>query len=293
MADKRKPWIKWFTRDWRSNAKLRMCSYGARGLWADMISLMAEAERFGFLIINGVVPTCRQLSGLLGGTEKEVAKLRTELGDANVYSVTGEAMPEDIRALIPPDMPDGVIFSRRMVKDAAKAERDRQNGKGGGNPNLVGLDKAPDNPPDKGPDNPPDKGPVNVGVNPPANPQSQSQNQSKNSEAKASGAGAPLGSDLKARLFGPGVDWLQTVTGKSNARCRSLIGKWRKIYGDDAGLIDLLAEAQRLNIEGPESWFPEAIKHRRALADGDRMPRTAAEAIAMRDCDPAWAGVHR
>jgi hypothetical protein len=115
----------------------------------------------------------------------------------------------------------------------------------------------------------------------------------KNSEAKASGAQAPPCPDPKARLFGPGVDWLQAVTRKPNDRCRALIGKWRKDFGDDSALVELLAEAQRLNIEAPESWFPEAIKHRRALADGDRMPATAAEAIAMRDRDPAWAGVHR
>jgi len=72
-----------------------------------------------------------------------------------------------------------------------------------------------------------------------------------------------------------------------------MIGGWRKNFGDDAGLIELLAEARRLNIQAPESWFPEAIKRRRALAGGERLPTTAAEAIAMRDRDPAWQGVHR
>lgn len=137
MAEKRKPYIKWYTRDWRSSAKLRLCSYGARGLWADMISLMAESEHFGFLIIEGVVPTCKQLAGLLGGTERDVTKLRAELGDANVYSVTGFEMPDDVKALIPEGMPDGVILSRRMLRDKAKADKDRDNGGKGGNPKLV------------------------------------------------------------------------------------------------------------------------------------------------------------
>ena len=147
-ASARNPWIKWFTRDWRADPPLRMCSYSARGLWADLLSLMAESRHFGFLLIEGVNPTNKQLAGLLGGSEKEVAKLKGELGEANVYSVTGAAMPDDVAALIPDDMPDGVILSRRMVRDKAKADRDAQNGKGGGNPNLRGLDNRGVNPHD-------------------------------------------------------------------------------------------------------------------------------------------------
>lgn len=155
VAGKRKAWIKWFYRDWRSSARLRMCSFAARGLWADVISLMAEADPFGFLVINGVVPTAKQLAGLLGGSDREIAKLLQELRDADVYSVTGADMPDDVRSLVPEGMPAGVLISRRMVRDAAKEAQDRENGKGGGNPNLK----------------PPDKGSDNGGVNPPSNPQ--------------------------------------------------------------------------------------------------------------------------
>ena len=151
MADQRKPWVKWYTRDWRADAPLRMCSYAARGLWADMLTLMAESRHFGFLLVEGVVPTARQLAGLLGGTEREIAKLLLELRKANVYSVTGQPMPADVEVLVPADLPADVILSRRMVRDKAKAERDRANGSGGGNPKLRGRD--------------------NQGVNPHANPQ--------------------------------------------------------------------------------------------------------------------------
>lgn len=152
MADQRKPWIKWYTRDWRGKPALRMCSYAARGLWIDMLTLMAEAEHYGFLLVEGVgAPTPRQLAGLLGGTEREIAKLLAELRDANVYSVTGGELAAKIAELVPADMPAGVILSRRMVRDKAKADRDRTNGSGGGNPKL--------------------RGKVNPGVNPHANPQ--------------------------------------------------------------------------------------------------------------------------
>lgn len=152
MAEKRQPWMKWYTRDWRGNAKLRICSYAARGLWADLLSLMWESSVCGFLMIDGIVPTARQLAGLLGGSEREVTKLRHELQEAGVFSVTGvDDLPSDIVGLIPKDMPPGVIFSRRMVRDVAKADRDRTNGKEGGNPKLRDRD--------------------NRGVNPKANPQ--------------------------------------------------------------------------------------------------------------------------
>lgn len=157
--EKRLSWIKFYTRDWRADAPLRMCSYAARGLWADLITLMAESPAFGFLLVEGIAPTARQLAGLLGGTEKEIVKLLAELGAANVYSITGQPMPEDVAALVPAWMPAGVMVSRRMVRDKARADRDHRNGKGGGNPNLTTTDNPSDNPPD------------NPGVNPPPNPQ--------------------------------------------------------------------------------------------------------------------------
>jgi hypothetical protein len=133
---KRKPWFMFYTRDWRSNAKLRLCSFGARGLWADILSLMHESMHRGFLLVEGVVPTVKQLALLLGGSEKEIAALLAELGSTKVYSITGQPMPEDVEALVPSGMPPGVILSRRMVRDEFKALKDKANGASGGNPAL-------------------------------------------------------------------------------------------------------------------------------------------------------------
>lgn len=164
----RKPqaWRKWFSKDWRVDAPLRMCSFAARGLWADLLSLMHESKQCGFLFVEDIVPTPKQLVGLLGGSEKEIKALLDELGKANVYSMTGRDMPDDVKALIPAGMPDGVMLSRRMVRDEAKAAKDRENGKGGGNPNLKGGDNGggfePTGESEEG---------VKQGVNPQANPQ--------------------------------------------------------------------------------------------------------------------------
>ena len=110
------------------------------------------------------------------------------------------------------------------------------------------------------------------------------------SEANASGATAPAGSDLASKLFTEGVDWLQTVTKKPNAHCRSLIGKWRQKLGDNV-LLELLAEAQRQNIQGPEAWFTAAIKVREQQGTTGVMPKSADEAMEQFRADPAWRGV--
>lgn len=177
MSKKRQPWRKFYSKDWRGDAPLRMCSFAARGLWVDILSLMHESKHCGFLFVDEVVPTPRQLAGLLGGSEKEIKALLAELAANGVYSVTGEDMPDDVKALVPVGMPDGVMLSRRMVRDEAKAAKDRENGKGGGNPNLGGGDNRvggwegqkagqADNPPEAK-----EAQGVGQGVNPPANPQ--------------------------------------------------------------------------------------------------------------------------
>lgn len=151
MAEKQQPWGKWYWGDWRKDARLRRCCYAARGLWADMLSLMGgECDRFGYLMMEGQALGAGDLVGLLGGSEREVSKLLTELDRKRVFSRTGDAdMEDDLKAIVAADLPVGVIFSRRMLRDKAKIERDRANGKGGGNPNLKPADNGGVNPPDK------------------------------------------------------------------------------------------------------------------------------------------------
>lgn len=134
---RRQPWMKWYPSDWRADPQLRMCSYAARGLWADLLTLMHEAEPYGHLIVGSVAPSTKQLAALLGATPKETEALLRELGEAGVFS-RNEA---------------GVIYSRRMVRDWEKAEADRKNGRNGGNPALKGGVNPPHNPTTPGPDN--------------------------------------------------------------------------------------------------------------------------------------------
>lgn len=135
MTEKRQPWMKWYPADWR-DPRLRMCSLAARGLWADMISYMHEGEPYGHLTVAGVAVSAADLASLVGQSPADVRKALAELESKSVYSTTES----------------GVIFSRRMVRDKVKAERDKENGKGGGNPKITASDKRWVNPQDNGED---------------------------------------------------------------------------------------------------------------------------------------------
>jgi hypothetical protein len=86
-----------------------------------MMCIMHEGEPYGHLLVSGRPPTAKQLAVLCGISNSECERFLAELELAGVYSKT-EA---------------GVIYSRRMVRDKAKLDKDRENGKGGGNPNLL------------------------------------------------------------------------------------------------------------------------------------------------------------
>ena len=135
MSEKRQPWMKWYPADWR-DPRLRLCSLAARGLWADMLSYMHEGEPYGHLTIAGVRVETDDLAKLVGQPLGDVKRALAELEAKSVFSRTDS----------------GAIYSRRMVRDKAKSDADKENGKGGGNPKLLGKDKPGVNPPDNGQD---------------------------------------------------------------------------------------------------------------------------------------------
>ncbi len=94
------PWIKFFVADWLSDEALRSCSVEARGLWADMICLMAKSDRHGYLLIGGKPARGEQLARICGLTPQRTSELMDELHASGVFSFDQET-----------------IISRRMVKD--------------------------------------------------------------------------------------------------------------------------------------------------------------------------------
>ncbi|MCV2865011.1 hypothetical protein [Defluviimonas sp. WL0075] len=117
MAD---PWLKFYTSDWRSDPRLRMCGIAARGLWIEMICIMHEATPYGHLLVSGQRPTDAQLAVQVGTTPDQITALLGELESAGVFSRTRQ----------------GVIYSRRLTRMAKKAATARNNGRKGGNPTL-------------------------------------------------------------------------------------------------------------------------------------------------------------
>lgn len=116
------PWFKFFPGNWIGDTQLRLCTPAARGLLIDCLCMMHEGKRRGYLeTANGRPIDDDMLSRLSGTFKGDVYTLRTELIENGVLSV-GE---------------DGVAYSRRMVKDSAKALKCSKAGKdGGGNPSL-------------------------------------------------------------------------------------------------------------------------------------------------------------
>lgn len=99
------PWMKFYPRDWRGDQALRMVSLAARGLWVECLCVMHEAKPYGYLVVNGRPVGDDALARMVGASGDEVRSLVTELREAGVFDVTGE----------------GVIFSRRMVRDQERS----------------------------------------------------------------------------------------------------------------------------------------------------------------------------
>jgi hypothetical protein len=137
MAD---PFLKFYTSDWRSDPRLKMCSAGARGVWIEMICLMHEANPYGHLLVHGQPPNEAQLASLTGIPIAELTDYLGELERMGVFSTTRE----------------GVIYSRKLVRMKSKSAKARKNGKLGGNPSLGNNKENPRSLklPDKGSDKP-------------------------------------------------------------------------------------------------------------------------------------------
>jgi hypothetical protein len=111
----KRPAFQFYPSDWRNDPGLRLCSCGARGLWADMLCLMHEGDPYGHLTVLGRPIEPQSLARLVGESLGSVKKWLKELADNEVFSKT----------------PEGVIYSRRMVRDEDLRERRAAGGPSG------------------------------------------------------------------------------------------------------------------------------------------------------------------
>jgi hypothetical protein len=112
---------------WLNEPRLKWCSRAARSLWIDMIAKMHAATPRGHFVIDGIVPTTAQIAALFGDAENDVAAWLAELEAQGVFSKT----------------PEGVIFSRGMVRDTVELVASQAAGKQGGAPAHRPADIAP------------------------------------------------------------------------------------------------------------------------------------------------------
>ncbi len=114
MADKL-PRIELYPGDWLRDS-VSGCSLAAQGLWLRMMFLAHDSTRYGYLELNGVPMQPEFIARRCGADTAQYTTLLSELVVAGVPSVTE----------------DGILYSRRMARDAnLRAVRAKAGSKGG------------------------------------------------------------------------------------------------------------------------------------------------------------------
>lgn len=122
----KRPSFQFYPSDWLRDTALRSCSTGARGLWMDMICFMHEGSPYGHLKVGDKVILAFNLSRMVGETLDVVEGWLDELSTAGVYETTDE----------------GVIYSKRMIRDENLRQIRAAGGSKGGNPALMDKGKV-------------------------------------------------------------------------------------------------------------------------------------------------------
>ncbi len=104
------PAMQFYPGDWFKDPALRSVSLESRGLWIDLLCLMFESDRRGYLQhATGAPVTNEQIARMVGCSVEQALRALQELEDCGVFSRTR----------------DGIIYSRRMERD----ERERSLGR--------------------------------------------------------------------------------------------------------------------------------------------------------------------
>lgn len=107
------PAIQFYVGDWMKDPALRSVSVAARGLWIDLLCIMHESPRRGYLEnAKGEPLTELQISRMTGVNPKTVHRLIIELSKADVTSISDRSS----------------LCNRRMIRDESTRQltRDRQ-----------------------------------------------------------------------------------------------------------------------------------------------------------------------
>ncbi len=121
----KRPSFQFYPGDWLQDSSLRSVSVGAQGLWINMLCLMHQSPKYGYLMagckVNHKVIPKVNLARITGATIDEVSTWMDELEQVGIFS-KDEA---------------GAIFSRRMIRDETIRNSRASGGFKGGNPSLL------------------------------------------------------------------------------------------------------------------------------------------------------------
>lgn len=105
-----------FWNDWQGDPLLRACSHSAQGVWMRLLCIAAESKKKGYVLLNGKAPDVLELVPVIGGTLESVTGDIAELEKWGVFSRDR----------------NGIIYCRKMVRDAKKRSASAKGGKIGG-----------------------------------------------------------------------------------------------------------------------------------------------------------------
>lgn len=258
-------WMKFWPQDWEGDVALRVVSLSAQGLWMRLICAMHRGEPYGHLTMNGQGLTVRQVASLASVTEREAAKLLAELEAAAVLSRT----------------PEGIIFSRRMVRDNERSQegRDAVSKRWAKKVDTGEDDDEPSTPPNRSPSRTSDSPPRSLEAE--AEAETDSETTSRPVEASPSPAALPP-PDARTALWTEGLARLRRLTGKPDKAARGLLGRFCRAAHDDCALISgLLHEAEAARVGEPIAWLQAAIQTRTGARQPERKQTALGEWAAM------------
>lgn len=99
-------WSKFCWDDWGNDGQLQNCGMAAQGLWINLLRLMFNSERQGYLQIDGHPMTPLQIAKRTGFDRRTIQKQLAILIENRVCSVDE----------------NGVVYSRRMVRENAERQ---------------------------------------------------------------------------------------------------------------------------------------------------------------------------
>ncbi len=114
----KRPSFQFYPADWLNDVNTRRASYELKGFLLDLMCLMHQSEKYGFLTKD----LEKDLPVLLGKDRRTLGRLLTDL---------------QAKSLISRDTNTGELFNKRMVKDNEIMKLRKAAGELGGNPNLL------------------------------------------------------------------------------------------------------------------------------------------------------------